>query len=83
MVPNLHYLFPYHIFYSLSKYARSLVKCSDCEKVLESCPKTLPCNDILCDRCYNDLLASKRNACANCHEQFEEHWCPRQESEDR
>ncbi|XP_060597666.1 E3 ubiquitin-protein ligase rnf213-alpha-like [Ruditapes philippinarum] len=57
----------------------SLLKCSDCEKVLEGYPVTLPCSDILCNRCYHDLIASGQNSCAKCRTEFGEKWCPKQE----
>ncbi|XP_053396017.1 E3 ubiquitin-protein ligase rnf213-alpha-like [Mercenaria mercenaria] len=55
---------------------RSVDKCSDCEKVLEGAPITLPCQHVLCDRCYNDLRAAQTNKCAKCRKKIVDGWVP-------
>ncbi|XP_053396012.1 E3 ubiquitin-protein ligase rnf213-alpha-like [Mercenaria mercenaria] len=61
---------------AMKEYLGSVIKCSDCETVLEGFPITLPCKDVLCERCYNDLIASRSNTCTKCRKQFGDDWTP-------
>jgi hypothetical protein len=54
---------------SLSFYQKSAEeKCSHCERMLECPPITLPCNDVVCDGCYEDVKAFGKYECAKCHQ---------------
>ncbi|XP_053388236.1 E3 ubiquitin-protein ligase rnf213-alpha-like [Mercenaria mercenaria] len=53
---------------AFKEYLGAERKCSHCEQMLEGPPITLPCNDVLCDACYDDVKALGRYECTKCQE---------------
>ncbi|XP_053396355.1 E3 ubiquitin-protein ligase rnf213-alpha-like [Mercenaria mercenaria] len=53
---------------ALKEYIGAEEKCSHCEQVLEGLPISLPCSDVLCDECYEDVKALGKYECTKCHQ---------------
>ncbi|KAL4233165.1 hypothetical protein ACF0H5_007850 [Mactra antiquata] len=59
---------------ALKQYMGNEVKCCFCEVILEGPPVTLPCNDTLCDQCYNEIRILGETKCPKCHQTLQENW---------
>ncbi|XP_053396018.1 E3 ubiquitin-protein ligase rnf213-alpha-like [Mercenaria mercenaria] len=57
---------------AIKEYIGAEVKCSQCNTAVEGTPVKLPCNDVLCDECYEDMRALGDCECASCHQHFQE-----------
>ncbi|XP_060599995.1 E3 ubiquitin-protein ligase RNF213-like [Ruditapes philippinarum] len=53
---------------AIKEYVGAEEECSHCERMLEGPPITLPCNDVVCDGCYEDVKALGKYECAKCHQ---------------
>ena len=49
---------------------RDQMKCVSCESKIEGAPVRLPCDHILCRRCFFDCLTLKEFVCQYCNEKF-------------
>ncbi|XP_063404431.1 E3 ubiquitin-protein ligase rnf213-alpha-like [Mytilus trossulus] len=47
-------------------------KCISCENPIEGAPVRLPCDHVICRKCFYDCVTLKEFECPSCHEKFPE-----------
>ncbi|KAJ8315842.1 hypothetical protein KUTeg_007992 [Tegillarca granosa] len=55
---------------AVTKYFGKQSKCELCESETETRSITLPCKDVICQRCYNDLMIMEDHTCPVCRREL-------------
>lgn len=48
--------------------------CKACESEITERPVHLPCKDLICMKCYNDMTILKTRVCPVCHNEIPDHF---------